>query len=100
MEKAGVSSQSRFDARKIAVIGMLSAITIVLGLSGYGFVPLPTAKATIMQLPIVIGAILEGPLAGAMIGLIFGLFSIFQNITKRGKGGYPGHKKLLITFSR
>jgi uncharacterized membrane protein len=81
MEKAGASSQARFDARKIAVIGMLSAITIVLGLSGYGFVPLPTAKATIMQLPIVIGAILEGPAAGAMIGLIFGLFSIFQNMT-------------------
>lgn len=69
------------NTRQIAVIGMLSSISVVLGLTGYGFIPLPIAKATIMHIPVIIGAILEGPMVGAMVGLIFGLFSIFQNIS-------------------
>ena len=36
---------------------------------------------TIMHIPVIIGAILEGPLVGGSIGLIFGLFSMYQNIT-------------------
>ena len=72
---------SKFGTRQITMIGMLSSISIILGLTGYGFIPLPMAKATIMHIPVIIGAILEGPLVGAMVGLIFGLFSIFQNMT-------------------
>lgn len=71
----------RFGTRQLTVIGMLSAISIILGSTGYGFIPLPVAKATIMQIPVIIGAILEGPVVGVAVGLIFGLFSIFQNIT-------------------
>lgn len=68
------------NTRQIAVIGMLSSISIVLGITGYGFIPLPIAKATIMHIPVIIGAILEGPVVGMLIGLIFGVFSIFQNL--------------------
>ncbi|MCX7708595.1 MAG: ECF transporter S component [Clostridia bacterium] len=71
----------KFGLREMAVIGMLSAVSVVLGLTGYGFIQLPVAKATILHIPVIIGAILEGPVVGAMIGLIFGLFSILQNIT-------------------
>ena len=71
----------KLNTRQITMIGMLSAISIILGLTGYGFIPLPMAKATIMHIPVIIGAILEGPIVGAMVGLIFGLFSMFQNIT-------------------
>ncbi len=76
-----VVRKRKFGTRQIAVIGMLSAISIVLGASGFGFIPLPMAKATVMQIPVIIGAILEGPIVGAAIGLIFGIFSIIQNIT-------------------
>jgi len=71
----------KFGTRQIAVIGMLSAISVVLGATGFGFIPLPMAKATIMQIPVIIGAILEGPIVGIAVGLIFGLFSIIQNLT-------------------
>lgn len=80
MEKREVGAK-RFGTRQIAVIGMLSAVSILLGSTGFGFVPLPMAKATIMQIPVIIGAILEGPVVGISVGLIFGIFSIFQNIT-------------------
>jgi len=76
-----IIGKKKFGARQIAVIGMLSAITIVLGSTGLGFIPLPMAKATIMHMPVIIGAILEGPIVGAAIGLIFGIFSIIQSFT-------------------
>ena len=74
-------SKKKFETRQIAIVGMLSAISIVLGASGVGFIPLPMAKATIMHIPVIIGAILEGPIVGMAAGLIFGIFSIIQNLT-------------------
>lgn len=71
----------RVKTQQLTTIGMLSAICVVLGLTGYGFIPLPGAKATIMHIPVIIGAIIGGPIVGMTVGLIFGLFSIIQNIT-------------------
>ncbi|MGH4051725.1 MAG: ECF transporter S component [Clostridium sp.] len=71
----------RIKTSELTTIGMLSAICVVLGLTGYGFIPLPGAKATIMHIPVIIGSIIGGPLVGMTIGFIFGIFSIIQNIT-------------------
>ncbi|WP_066895414.1 ECF transporter S component [Clostridium nigeriense] len=73
--------KSHENVRKMVVIAMLSGICLFLGLTGLGFIPLPLFKLTILHLPVIIGAIIEGPVVGASIGLIFGLFSIYQNIT-------------------
>ena len=70
----------RIKTNQLTTIGMLSAICVVLGLTGYGFIPLPGAKATIMHIPVIIGSIIGGPMVGMTIGLIFGIFSIMQNI--------------------
>ena len=72
---------SHNNTRKMVVIAMLSGICLFLGLTGLGFIPLPLFKLTILHLPVIIGAIIEGPVVGGSIGLIFGLFSIYQNIT-------------------
>lgn len=70
-------SQDR--TRKIAVAGIMGAITVFLGLTHWGFIPWFTGTAlTIMQVPVVIGTVLEGPVVGVIIGLIFGLFSLLQ----------------------
>ncbi|MBU3177120.1 ECF transporter S component [Clostridium estertheticum] len=71
----------KIKTRELTTIGMLSAVCVVLGLTGYGFIPLPGAKATIMHIPVIIGSIIGGPIVGMTIGLIFGVFSIIQNIT-------------------
>lgn len=76
-----MEKKSYFTPRKIAIIGMLSSISMILGVTPLGFIPLPPANATIMHVPVVIGAILEGPIVGFMIGLIFGVFSIIRAIT-------------------
>ena len=45
-----------------------------------GFIPwFSGASLTIMHVPVIIGAILEGPLVGAFIGFLFGLFSLLQS---------------------
>lgn len=67
--------------RRMAVIGVLGGISMVLGLTPLGFIPIGPTRATIMHIPVIIGAILEGPIVGAIVGLIFGLFSIFQAVT-------------------
>jgi uncharacterized membrane protein len=74
-----VSNDRRLGTRQLTTVGMLSAISIVLGATGYGFIPTPMAKATILHIPVIIGAIIEGPVVGAIIGLIFGVFSLVQN---------------------
>lgn len=76
--------KGKISIRQMTMIGMLSAISIFLGLTGLGFIPLPTMKATIMHIPVIIGAIVEGPVVGALVGLVFGLFSMYQNITLPG----------------
>ena len=64
--------------RKIVVTGVLGAITVILGFTHWGFIPWGLASFSFMQAPTIIGAILEGPIVGAIIGLIFGLFSMYQ----------------------
>lgn len=80
MERSN-NSASRFSIRQITMIGMLSGISIFLGLTGLGFIPVPPIRATIMHIPVIVGAILEGPIVGASVGLIFGLFSMYQAFT-------------------
>ncbi|MCR2045647.1 ECF transporter S component [Anaerosalibacter massiliensis] len=70
----------RFNIKKIAIVGILGGISAVLGLTPLGFIPVGPTRATIMHIPVIIGAIMEGPVVGALVGLIFGLSSIFQAI--------------------
>lgn len=70
-------SQDR--TRKIVVTGILGAISIFLGLTRWGFLPwFGGVSLTVMHVPVIIGAVLEGPWVGLAIGLIFGLFSMIQ----------------------
>lgn len=69
------------NIRKIAVAGVLSAVAIFLGAPPLhvGFIPwFAGASLTIMAAPVIIGAILEGPIVGLVIGLLFGLSSLIN----------------------
>ncbi len=70
--------KSHGKTRKLAVAGMLSAISIILGLTPLGIIPVGPLNATIMHLPVIIGAVLEGPVVGLIIGAIFGVFSLYR----------------------
>ena len=76
--------QKTMDIRYMALLAMLCGILLVMGMTGIGFIPLPVIKATTMHIPVILGAILLGPKAGAVLGAVFGLCSIWANTTTPG----------------
>ncbi len=57
----------------IAVVVVISFVPIL------GYVPLAIIKATTVHIPVIIGAILLGPKAGAILGLTMGVTSLIKN---------------------
>lgn len=76
--------QKTLDTRYMALLAMLCGVLLVMGMTGIGFIPLPIIKATTMHIPVILGAILLGPKAGAVLGAVFGLCSIWANTTTPG----------------
>ena len=73
---------SRIPVRKIVIAGALGAVAIVLGATRIGFIPWvlgPGFELTVLMVPVVLGAVLEGPVVGVSVGLIFGVFSMIQD---------------------
>jgi uncharacterized membrane protein len=68
------------SVRTIVITGILPAISILLGVTRIGYIPVPnlSGDATIMHVPVIIGAIMEGPVVGTLVGAIFGITSMLQ----------------------
>lgn len=77
-------NRKKTDTRYMATLAMFCGILLVMGATGIGFIPLPVIKATTMHIPVILGAILLGPAAGAVLGGVFGLCSIWANTTSPG----------------
>lgn len=76
--------KKHLDTRYLVSLAMMCAVLLVLGMTGIGFIQLPVIKATTMHIPVILGAILLGPGAGAVLGGVFGLCSIWANTTAPG----------------
>lgn len=71
-------SSSLLPVRRIVITGILAAIIILQSLVqvlGYPPIPIPPGNATTVHIPVIIGAVVEGPLTGLILGFIFGLSS-------------------------
>jgi uncharacterized membrane protein len=73
--------KGNLTVRKMVILAMLSAILLVMQVTGIGMIPLPGFKLTIMHIPVILGAILLGPGEGAFLGVVFGLCSVWANTT-------------------
>ncbi len=68
--------------RKIIVTGALGSISVVLFLTNLGLIPwFAGVSLTVMHVPVIIGAVLEGPVVGTSVGLIFGLSTLIKAAT-------------------
>lgn len=65
--------------RYLTIMGMFSAIIFLLAFTPIGYIQLPFIKATIIHIPVIIGAILLGPRYGAVLGFFFGVTSMINN---------------------
>lgn len=74
--------KKQVSTRSLTVTGMMVAITVILAYTPLGIIPLQPISATTTHIPTIIMAIIEGPIAGAIIGLAFGLVSMFKAITQ------------------
>ena len=67
------------DTRYTVTVALMMAIIIVLANTPLGMIQLPIIKATTVHIPVIIGAIVLGPLAGAILGATFGVCSLISN---------------------
>lgn len=94
--------------RSMVMVSAISAIIIIMAFVPFlGYIPLGFMNATIIHIPVIIGAILLGPKEGAFLGLVFGLTSLWKNTFMPNPtsfvfspfvsmGGYSGNYKSLL----
>lgn len=69
----------KHDTRWLVSVALMAAIVIVLANTPLGMIQLPVIKATTVHIPVIIGAILLGPMAGGILGFVFGVCSLISN---------------------
>lgn len=67
------------DIRWLVSVSLMAAIIVILANTPLGMIQLPIIKATTVHIPVIIGAILLGPLAGGILGAVFGICSLISN---------------------
>ena len=65
----------QLTTRRIVTAGVLLAVALILAFTGLGYFPVPniSTAATIMGVPVIIGAVLEGPVVGVIVALVFAI---------------------------
>ena len=62
-------------------LGLLIAIELVMKAIGLGSVPVGPLYMSFLTLPIAVGAITMGPVAGLVLGAVFGLVSFYDAVS-------------------
>jgi len=68
-----------FSTKKLVLIAVFAAIEVILACTPLGFIPVGVTRATTVHIPVILGGILIGPEAGAILGAVFGLTSLVMN---------------------
>ena len=71
--------EKKRDTRWMVCVALMAAIVIVLANTPLGMIQLPVIKATTVHIPVILGAVLLGPLAGGILGGVFGICSLISN---------------------
>jgi uncharacterized membrane protein len=73
-----VSKRVHDRTYRFVLVAILAAIILVMGFTPLGYLNLGPIAITLLMIPVAIGAIVAGPAAGALLGLVFGLTAIVQ----------------------
>lgn len=59
---------------------LFAALIVIMAFTPFlGYIPLGFTRATIIHIPVILGAVLLGPGKGAVLGFVFGLTSLINN---------------------
>ena len=67
------------DTRWLVGVAMMAAIVVLLANTPLGLINIPPIKATTTHIPVILGSILLGPMAGGILGGVFGVCSMISN---------------------
>ncbi|MDL2324899.1 ECF transporter S component [Ruminococcaceae bacterium OttesenSCG-928-A16] len=76
-----MQTNSRRSIRNLTQFSLLLAIEIVLGVTPLGLITLPVASITLLHVPVIIGAVVMGPLKGGVLGGTFGIIALIKAST-------------------
>lgn len=68
-------------------LAVLAVILLILEITGIGYIKTPGIELTILQVPVIVGAIILGPGAGAILGGVFGMTSFWQAVSGKSAFG-------------
>lgn len=63
----------------LVLAAVFVAIIVIMAFTPIGYIPLGFMNATIIHVPVIIGAIILGPKYGSFLGMVFGLTSLWKN---------------------
>lgn len=69
----------KYDTKWMVGVALMAAIVVLLANTPLGMIQLPVIKATTTHIPVILGAILLGPMAGCILGGVFGICSLVSN---------------------
>ena len=73
--------KKKFSTRYLAEVALFVGVILVMKITGLSSIPVGPLVMTFTMIPIAIGSMLLGPLAGTILGAIFGLTSLYDAVT-------------------
>ena len=67
---------------ELVLTALFIAIVVIMAFTPLGYIPLVVINATIIHIPVILGALFLGPKKGALLGFVFGLTSFINNTFK------------------
>lgn len=94
--------ESRTKTIRLTVTAMLTALIAVMAFTPIGFLRIGPLELTLIMIPVIIGAVTQGPIAGAFLGAVFGIVSFIQCFTGSVLGAIllseSGVKTFIVCF--
>ena len=72
-------TKSKRDTKWMVGVALMAAVVVLLANTPLGMIQLPVTKATTVHIPVILGAVVFGPMAGAVLGGTFGICSLISN---------------------
>lgn len=67
---------------ELVLTALFTAIIVIMAFTPLGYIPLVVINATIIHIPVILGALFLGPKKGAFLGFVFGFTSFINNTVK------------------
>lgn len=72
---------NRSKTKFLTQISLLTAVEVILAFTPLGFIMIPPVALTLLHIPVVVAAIILGPVGGGILGGVFGICSMIKATT-------------------